>query len=103
MNNMENTLDHLLKIEAEAAALLSGAQEEADRRIHENEEKNREIFEERYKAEAQTRESSLKKEIERLKEQYQKEIEDYRRQISGIDVDTRRFSDLFNEFLAGQG
>jgi len=100
---MENTLDHLLKIEAEAASLLNGAQEEADRRIRESEEKNRNAYEERYRVETQTREADLKKEMDRLKDQYQKELEDYRQQISGINFDMRRFSTRFDEFLAGQG
>ena len=99
----ENTLDHLLKIEAKAAALVNDAQTEADRRIHENEEKSRAAHEERFRTEAQLRESRLKKEKDRLREQYQTALEKYREEISGVNADVRRFSDLFNEFIARQG
>jgi len=99
----ENTLDHLLKIEAEAAALVNGAQAEADRRIHENEEKMRTSYEERFRLEAQTRESALKIEKDKLKEQYQNAIDEYRKEISSINVDVERFTSLFNQYVAGEG
>jgi F0F1-type ATP synthase membrane subunit b/b' len=99
----ENTLDHLLKIEAEAAALVNDAQAEADRRIHDNEEKMRAAYEERFKVEAQGREASLKIEKEKLKEQYQDAIDEYGKEISGINVDVERFTSLFNKYIAGEG
>jgi vacuolar-type H+-ATPase subunit H len=102
---MENTgtLDYLLKIETEAAVLVKDAQAEADRRIHENEEKNRNAFDERFKQELQAHESLLKKEIEKLKEQYQQILEDYRREISGINADMDSFSFLFNSYITQEG
>jgi vacuolar-type H+-ATPase subunit H len=96
----DNTLEHLLKIEAEAAALVNDAQAEADRRIHENEEKNRKTYEERYKTEAQMRESALGKEKEKLKEQYQQMLEEYRNGISNAKTDMEKFSELFNRYVA---
>jgi len=99
----ENTLDHLLKIEAEAAALVNDAQAEADRRIHENEEKMRTSYEERFRLEAQARELSLKNETNKLKEQYQNEIDDYVKEISSINVDVERFTSLFNRYIAEEG
>jgi hypothetical protein len=102
---MENktTLDHLLKIEAEAAALVNEAQAEADRRTHENEEKNRVAHEERHRAEAGKRELSLKDEIEKFKSQYQESLDEYRKEISGVIVNEERFFALFNEYIAGEG
>jgi vacuolar-type H+-ATPase subunit H len=99
----DKTLEHLLKIEAEAAALVNDAQAEADRRIHENDEKSRSAFEERYRVEAELRESSLKKEKDKLKKQYQQSIDDYREEISGINADMERFSALFNSYITGLG
>ena len=99
----ENTLGHLLKIEAEAAVLVNDAQTEADRRIHENEEKLRAVYEERFRVEAQGREASLKVEKDKLKEQYQNAIDEYRKEISGINVDVERFTSLFNKYIAGEG
>jgi vacuolar-type H+-ATPase subunit H len=96
----DNTLEHLLKIEAEAAALVNDAQAEADRRIHENEEQNRKTYEERYKVEAQMRESALGKEKEKLKEQYQQTLEKYRNGISNAKTDMEKFSGLFNRYVA---
>jgi vacuolar-type H+-ATPase subunit H len=96
----DNTLEHLLKIEAEAAALVNDAQAEADRRIHENEEKNRKTYEERYKTEAQMRESTLVKEKEKLKEQYQQMLEEYRNGISNAKTNVEKFSELFNRYVA---
>jgi len=96
----DNTLEHLLKIEAEASALVKDAQAEADRRIHENEEKNRKIYEERFKVEAQKRELALRKEKEKLKEQYQQMLEDYRNGISTAKTDVEKFSALFNKYVA---
>jgi vacuolar-type H+-ATPase subunit H len=96
----DNTLEHLLKIEAEAAALVNDAQAEADRRIHENEENNRKIYEERFKIEAQKHELALGKEKEKLKEQYQQTLEEYRNGISNAKTDMERFSELFNRYVA---
>jgi vacuolar-type H+-ATPase subunit H len=96
----DNTLDHLLKIEAQAAALVNDAQAEADRRIHENEEKNRKTYEERYRLETQKHESAFRKEKEKLKEQYQQKLEEYRAGISAAKTDVEKFSALFNEYVA---
>jgi len=101
---MENkTLDHLLKIEAEASALVNDAQAEADRRTRENEEKNRTAYEERFKEEAQKREASLKEEKDRLKNQYQEILEKYREELSGVNADEQRFLSLFNQYVAAEG
>ena len=99
----ENTLNHLLKIEAEAAALVNGAQAEADRRIHENEAKNRNAYEEHFKIEAEKRETSLINEKDRLKEQYQKTLDEYKEEIAKVNVNVDGFTSLFNKFLAGEG
>jgi len=99
----EKALEHLLKIEAKAAALVNDAQAEADRRIAENEKKNREIFEQRFSVESQAKETALRKEKDRLKKQYQKELDDYRQEISGIKTDVQRFSTLFSEIYSGEG
>jgi len=93
------TLEHLLKIEAEAAALVSNAQTEIDRRIRENEEKNRIAFEEYYKAEILKQQELLKIEKDKVNSQYQKSLDDYREEISCINADERRFSALLNEYI----
>jgi len=96
---VRNTLDHLLEVEADAAAMVNAAQEEADRRVHENEERNRLEFEERFKAEIHAREESLKIKKEETKIKYQKALDAYKDEISNINVDEKKFSALFNEYL----
>ena len=96
-----NVLDHLLKVEAEAAALVTDAQNEADRRIHENEEKNRAVFEERLKEETHIQELALKKEKEEISVSYQTALDDFREEIKSVNADERRFRALLNEYLTG--
>ncbi|MCL2804507.1 MAG: hypothetical protein FWD26_01025 [Treponema sp.] len=96
---MGNVLDHLLKIEAEASAMVFEAQAEADRRISENEEKNRLCYEERLKLEIQKQESLLETEKKRINDQYQKALDDYREEISRVNINEQRFSVLLNEYL----
>jgi predicted component of viral defense system (DUF524 family) len=102
---MENdeALEHLLKIEAEAAALVNGAQAEADRRIAESEKQNRAVYEERYRIELEKLETEFQKEKEKVKEQYQKELEAFREELSGLSTNMDRFSVFFNKLLAGEG
>ena len=99
MDNV-NTLDHLLQIETKAAALVNDAQAEADRRIHESEEKNHTLYEERYRAKVQELEASLKEEKEKIKIRYQNELDEYRKEISMVDVNVERFSALLNDCLS---
>jgi len=94
-----NTLDHLLEIEAEAAALVNDAQTEADRRIRENENKNQTSYEERIKAEISAQQTRLEKERDIIKSNYQKALDDYKKEISNLNIDTQRFSSLVNQYL----
>ena len=92
-----------MKIEAEAAALVEDAQSEAEKRIHQSEEKNRVLFDELFKIEVEMREKFLKKEIEKTKMRYQQTLEKYKEKISGVSVDEKHFMSLFNEFLGVEG
>jgi len=94
-----NILEHLLEVEAEAAVLVSDAQEEADKRIRENEEKNRASYEERKKTEMLLRESKLKDKLDIIKNNYLKELDDYRKEILSIKVDEHKFSILLDEYF----
>jgi len=92
-------LDHLLEIEAQASAMVKGAQEEADKRVHENEEKKRIEFDEFYKARIKKSHEESKKAVEDLKNKYQISLDEYRVQISQMKADTRKFSVLLEEYL----
>ena len=98
---MENNsaLDYLLKVEAEASAIVNETQEEADRRIRENEEKNRAVFDEQYKARFLKHQSDFKKAAEEIKIKYQTALDEYRVEISQIKADTREFANLLEEYL----
>ncbi|MDR0584987.1 MAG: hypothetical protein LBG57_11670 [Treponema sp.] len=99
--NDEEILGHLLKIEAEAAALVNDAQAEADRRVAEGEKQNRADYEERYRAEAERLEAEFQKEKDQVRDQYQKELEAYREKLNAINADTGRFAASLEGFLSG--
>ncbi|MDR1099554.1 MAG: hypothetical protein LBL28_03650 [Treponema sp.] len=92
-------LEHLLKVEAEAAVLVDDAQADVDHRISEAERLNRARYEERYSREAADREAAFHKEIKAVKEYYQEELEAYRESLNHIAMDKKRFSDLITTFL----
>jgi len=97
-----NTLDHLLEIEAQAAALVNDAQEEADRRLRENEDRNRALYNERIKSEINIRQTQLNDEIEKIKNKYNKALDDYRAEINNVKADVQAFSGLLNKYLSDE-
>ena len=94
-----DVLGHLLKIESEAAALVSDAQAEADRRVAEAEKINRAAYDERYRAENDRLESEFEKSKELTQQQYREELEAYKQKISSVYVDVDRFSVLLDKFI----
>jgi len=96
---MGNTLEHLLEIEAEAAALVDESRKEADRRIRENDDKNRVSYDKQLKLESQNQQNSFEKEKEKIKCQYQNALNDFREEISRIRADEEGFSALLNQYL----
>jgi vacuolar-type H+-ATPase subunit H len=97
-----NTLDHLLQIETQAAAMVNDAQVEADRRIHESEAKNHAVYEESFRAKVHELEASLKEGKEKVKKRYQTELDEYRKEISMVDANYERFSALLNDYLTAK-
>jgi len=95
----QGMLEHLLEVEQRACALVDDAEAEADRRIHENEERNRVSYEQRFKEEIQKQEESLLNAKESIRVKYKKELNDYKEEIESINVDELRFSALLNELL----
>jgi regulator of protease activity HflC (stomatin/prohibitin superfamily) len=92
----QELLGHLLKIEAEAAALVDDAQAEADRRVAEGERQNRARYEEGYSREASALEAEYTKEIAAVRENYRKELDAYRDGLAAIKTDIESFSALMN-------
>jgi len=101
MDNDE-VLDHLLKIESEASALVNDAQAEADRRILEAEKQNHAAFEERYCKESERLEREFQAIKEKTRQQYQAELEAYHKKIACANPDTNRFSSLLDKLVAGE-
>ena len=98
-----SVLDHLLKVEADAAALVSDAQNEADRRIHENEERNRAAYDKRLKEEILKQELSLAKEKENTGRLYKEALNKFHEEIKNINADEDSFRALLNEYLGQTG
>jgi regulator of protease activity HflC (stomatin/prohibitin superfamily) len=92
----QELLGHLLKIEAEAAALVDDAQAEADRRVAEGERQNRARYEEGYGQEASALEADYTKEIALVREHYKRELDAYRDGLAAIKTDMESFSALMN-------
>jgi len=102
MDNNE-VLDHLLKIESEAAALVDGAQAEADKRITEAEKQNRAAFDKRFREENERLENEFLQSKDAARQQYQKELEAYKEKISLVHINNERFSDLLDSLVLGEG
>jgi hypothetical protein len=95
----QELLGHLLKIEAQAAALVDDAQAEADRRVAGGERRSRARYEERYGQEAAALEAEYVKEIAAVKENYQRELDAYRDGLAAVKIDGNGFSALMNARL----
>ena len=96
-----NVLGHLLKIEADAAAMVDDAQAEADRRLAEAEKNNRARYDEEYGKEALELDKLFTEELSRIRADYQAQLEAYRGTLASIPVDQGRFSALMDDLLAG--
>ncbi|MCL2210455.1 MAG: hypothetical protein FWB95_00860 [Treponema sp.] len=102
-NAAGSTLEHLLTVEAQASSLVNEAQKEADRLIHENEERNRTAYEERIKIEIKKHEAQLEQEKEKIKEQYSEALDRCRLELSGVESDVKKFCALLNEYIEQEG
>jgi len=100
MNN-SGVLEHLLKIEAEAAALVTDAQAEADKRISEGEKQNRAVHEARYQEGAVALEAEYQQEVSAVRERCQNELSAFREKLETTETDTGRFSAALESLFAG--
>jgi vacuolar-type H+-ATPase subunit H len=99
---MDNTevLDHLLKIESEAAALVNEAQAEADRRVVEAEKQTRVVYDQHFHEESEKLEQEFLKSKEKSRQQYSEELEAYKNTLSSVTVNNELFFSLLDKFLA---
>jgi F0F1-type ATP synthase membrane subunit b/b' len=94
-----NVLEHLLRVEAEASALVDGAQAEADRRTAQSEKQNRARYEERYSREAAEMEAAYGNEVGNIRKRYEEQLAAYRESLTAITADRNGFKDMVESFL----
>ncbi|MDR0707511.1 MAG: hypothetical protein LBF60_06525 [Treponema sp.] len=94
-----DVLRRLLKVEAEAAALVKDAVAEAGKRIAEAEKQNRQRYDDAYSAEAAALEEKYRSDIAAVKGEYQKRLEDFTGRLNVMQVNTERFSQLLESLL----
>ncbi|MDR0568123.1 MAG: hypothetical protein LBG87_02830 [Spirochaetaceae bacterium] len=92
-------LRHLLKVEADAAALADEAQAEADKRVAEVEKQNRALYEERYAQEVAGLEAHFGQEIAGIKGDQQSQLEAYRQSLEALPLRNSAFSELAGSLL----
>jgi phage host-nuclease inhibitor protein Gam len=87
----QKILQHLLNLEAEAAALVNDAQAEADRRVAEGERQNRVRYDDVYAREVEALETSYAGKIAELEDSYRKQLEEYRESLKAVSLDMQAF------------
>ena len=92
-------LEHLLNLESKAAALVSDAQVEADKRVSEGEKQNRARFDRVYAGEVEALEASFNKNIELTRDDYQKQLETYHESLKTMPLNTEAFFSLAEKLL----
>ncbi|MCL1927396.1 MAG: hypothetical protein FWG07_01195 [Treponema sp.] len=95
-------LQHLLKIEGQAAVLVDDAQAEADRRIKEAEEKNRIAFDESYQKLTAELETEYRISADAVKNKYNRILDEYRASLDSMPRQNESFSDLAFSLLVGE-
>ena len=98
MDNNE-VLDHLLKIESEAARMVDEAQADADRRVTEAEKHNRAAFDKRYREEGEKLENNFIQFKELARQRYQTELENYKQKTSSFEINTDGFSSMLDNLV----
>jgi vacuolar-type H+-ATPase subunit H len=97
----QNVLQHLLQIEAQAAALVDDAQAEADRRVSEGEKNARVQYEAQYSQKQKYLETDYSTRKHDTEKEYRRLLDAYREEINLLPVDKRQFSSIVEDFLFG--
>jgi len=95
-------LQHLLEIESQASTLVNDAQMEADRRVKEAEEQNRQAYDAGYQKLITELEAEYRKEQDAVKVEYDKALDEYRQSLAGMSMDANGFSALAFSLLLGE-
>ncbi|MDR2079315.1 MAG: hypothetical protein LBP74_06325 [Treponema sp.] len=97
----QDVLNHLLKVESQASALVDEAQAEADRRVAENEKTSRARYDERYSLEAAKLNGEYEKAVLAVKEDYKRQLEVYRESLAAMPVHAAAFSRVADTLFFG--
>ncbi|GAB6393109.1 MAG: hypothetical protein MdMp014T_2482 [Treponematales bacterium] len=103
MAEENDVLQHLLHTEAEAAALVNGAQAEADRRAAESEKAARALHDEQYGKEAAALEADYTRKLAAVREDYRRQVDACREELAAAPVDYGKFAALAKRLLLGEG
>ena len=95
-------LQHLLKIEGQAATLVDDAQAEADRRVKEAEEQNRLAFDRAYHTLTAELEAAYQKTADAVNGDYNKLLSEFRASLDCMSKQEKNFSALAFSMLVGE-
>jgi F0F1-type ATP synthase membrane subunit b/b' len=101
LSGVQDTLHHLLEVEAAAEALVNDAQADADRLISDGEKRNRARYEERCTACAAELDAEYEREIAHIHEESQQQLDGYRADLKALRGDTDAFNREVERFLTG--
>ncbi len=94
-----DAINHLLEVEKNAAALISDAAEEADRRLTQARAQYNSEYKARYDKEAARLESEYQAEHEKIAEKYQKEIDSYKESLAAKPQDSSAFAATLDRLI----
>lgn len=94
-----DAINHLLEVEKNAAALISDAAEEADRRLTQARAKYNQEYKSRYDQKASRLEKEYQEAHEKIAEKYQKEIDSYKASLEAKPQDTAAFAETLNRLI----
>jgi hypothetical protein len=97
---VQETLRHLLDVEAQANALAADAQKEAQDRIAEAEKQFRARFDAAYAARAAEIETEFGQKIAAVNEEYRKKLDAFRAELDAMPVNRAAFGALLGRLLA---
>ena len=94
-----DAINHLLEVEKNAAALISDAAEEADRRLSQARAQYNAEYKNRYEKEAARLEAEFQTAHEQIAEKYQKEIDSYKESLAAKPQDSKAFSATLEKLI----
>jgi hypothetical protein len=95
-----DVLQHLLRVESEAASLSTEAVAEADRRVAERERFAREAYAKRYDSRVAELNAAFETEAASIAAEYRRKLDAYREALELKSVDYARFAEFASDVLS---